>query len=73
MIDPASRRARHLLVGGVPVLEEGVVTGRGGTLLTIGRGRAAAEAHGLPVRVLDLSTSLLHAGSTSPVAPRGAA
>lgn len=66
VVDLAARRARHLLVGGAPVVEDGVVSGRGGTLLTTERGRAAAEAWGLPVRCLDLSRSLLHAGSTTP-------
>lgn len=62
IVDRERKSARHLLVAGQVVMTEGLVLGRGGTVLTTQAGVAAIEARGLPYQLIDLSRSLLYAG-----------
>jgi cytosine/adenosine deaminase-related metal-dependent hydrolase len=63
VIDLDRKRACHLLVNGQLVMTEGLVIGRGGTILTTANGVAAVKEQGLTAQVVDLSRSLLYAGA----------
>lgn len=60
VIDRERKEASHLFVAGELVMTNGLVIGRGGTILTTERGIEAVAAHDLPHRLLDLTQSLLY-------------
>lgn len=56
--DPVSREAVSTFISGQPVLEEGKVVARGGTIVTTPDGADAVRRFGLPSRVVDVRTLL---------------
>ena len=61
VIDPAAGKAVRTYVAGRPVLVNGQVAQTGGTILTTAEGERAARGSGLPVEVVDLTSSKLYA------------
>ncbi len=62
VIDPATREPAMSFVNGKPIMVNGQVVGTGGTLLVTAQGRRAAQASGIPHRVIDIAASKLYAG-----------
>ena len=62
VLDPARNQPRMSLVAGKIIMDQGKVTGSGGTLLVTGQGEEAARNSGLPYQVVDLSRSKLYEG-----------
>jgi hypothetical protein len=62
VLDPTRNQARMSLVAGKIIMDQGRVTGTGGTLLVTGQGEQAARDSGLPYQIVDLSRSKLYEG-----------
>ncbi|HHV78558.1 MAG TPA: amidohydrolase family protein [Firmicutes bacterium] len=58
--DLEKRQAVATIVGGEVVCSNGVVTGRGGTILCTERGVTACKERGIPYQVVDLGQSMLY-------------
>jgi amidohydrolase family protein len=54
LIDPRTRQVKATFAGGQPVALDGVVVGRGGTVITTAAGERAVRSAGLASRVVDL-------------------
>ena len=52
VVDPAADRAEWVIANGQVIVREGVVVGRGGSLLTTERGQAALTARGVESRAV---------------------
>ena len=61
VIDPATNEPTMSFVAGEPIMVDGHVVGKGGTLLVTSAGRRAAEASGLPHQVVDMAGTKLYA------------
>jgi cytosine/adenosine deaminase-related metal-dependent hydrolase len=59
--DTRSHSALLTVSGGQVIMSNGIVLGRGGTLLTTARGSKTLKAQGVSHRVVDLSNSLFYA------------
>jgi hypothetical protein len=57
VIDQGTHRPVLGIAGGVPIMVDGVVLGRGGSFLTTASGRAAIEQVGFAARIVDLNAS----------------
>ena len=58
--DKQSHSVLLTVAGGQVIMSDGIVLGRGGTLLTTDRGCKALHAQGVKHRVVDLSNSLFY-------------
>lgn len=62
ILDPAINEPTMSFVAGKPIMINGHVVGKGGTLLVTPQGQKTAKDSGLPFQVVDLSNSKLYAG-----------
>ncbi len=60
VVDLKRRRAVLTIVGGLAVMSHGVITGRGGRIITTERGAGTLRAAGVPHQIADMGESLLY-------------
>ncbi len=74
VVDPETHRAVLTITNGKIIMTDGVVIGKGGTIITTEQGKQSLTARGIPAMVADLADSLFYnAPGTSNYNPTGQA
>jgi predicted amidohydrolase len=60
VVDPETHRAVLTVAGGKIIMADGLVTGKGGTIITTEQGQQNLTARGIPAMVADLADSLFY-------------